>query len=313
MTTVGFIVLSHRNEAQLLRLTQVLNKLYGDSPIACHHDFSQCALDPLAFPSNVRFVDPSIRTGWGKYSLVEATLSALHLLYATSDPDYFFLISAADYPTARADQVREDLTASPADAFIDAFSLEDALRSKPEIGDAHLVHHRAAHNLKLERGRYLRAQLMVPIVRWRPPQHSTTDERYPRLGRITKDIPFNSAFSPFDGTYRCYVGSQWFTANRKAAAKLLAPSAKDLRLRKYYRNRFAPDESYFQTVIRNDRDLKSDIRTFRHAIWDGAHPIDIGERHIASVLDARAHFTRKFLPNDPVLDIIDRHLGVSAR
>ena len=309
----GFVIMSHKAPHQLLRLTRALNALYGDPPIACHHDFSQCDLRKSEFPANVRFVDPFIKTAWAKWSLVEATLSALQLLYASADPDFFFLISAADYPTVDADRARMDVLRSGADAFIDAFPLEKALRSDPEIGDAHLAVHRAPHNLRLEQERYLRAQLKVPIVRFRPPPHTTTVERYPRLGRLTKPLPFDAPFSPFDATYRCYVGSQWFTANKKVAAKLLSPSVKDLELRRYYQNRVVPDESYFQTVIRNDASLKAENRTFRYAQWHGAHPIDLGEQHLETIMSAQAHFSRKFRPDDPVLDLIDRRLGIGAR
>ncbi|MCA1654065.1 MAG: beta-1,6-N-acetylglucosaminyltransferase [Sphingomicrobium sp.] len=312
----GFVIMSHRAPEQLLRLTRTLNLLYNGPPIACHHDFAQSPLDTSKFPSNVRFVEPSITTAWGKWSLVEASLAALRLLYSSAEPQFFFLISAADYPTVGADQVRSDLLRAQSDAFIDSFALDAALNSKGEdgieIGDQHLAHHRAPHNLRLEQERYLRAQVKVPILRMRPPLHSTTKERYPRLGRLTFALPFDTPFSPFDANYSCYVGSQWFTANSKAAAHLLSPSAKDRHLMRYYRNRVIPDESYFQTVLRNAADLRVKNRTYRYAFWHGAHPIDLDEEHFQSVVDSGAHFARKFRPGDPVLDMIDRYLGVQS-
>src|SRR3712207_6164283 len=105
---VGFVVLSHRSPDQLLGLVHVLGELYGDPPIACHHDFSQSDLDVRHFPANVHFVRPSLRTGWGKWSLVEASLQSIDRLYQAADPDIFFLISAADYPGAPPDKVLRD-------------------------------------------------------------------------------------------------------------------------------------------------------------------------------------------------------------
>ena len=98
--TIGFVILSHRDPAQLLRLVQTLNRLYDDPPIACHHDMAQCPLDPSGFPGNVRFVDPSIRTGWAKWSVVRGFIAALRLLYADTGPeragpDWFVMMSAA--------------------------------------------------------------------------------------------------------------------------------------------------------------------------------------------------------------------------
>jgi len=285
----GFVILSHRSPGQLLRLCRTLNTLYGDPPIACHHDFAQSAIDTAGFPPNVHFVRPSITTAWAKWSLVEATLAALRLLYDVADPDHFYVTHEAD-------------------AFIDAFALREALSGNVVIGDAHLAHHRAPHNLALERDRYLRARLKIPIVRFRPPAHSTTAERYPRLGGLTVVLPFPAPRSPFGNGYECYVGSQWFTGNRKVAHRLLNPSPKDRKLQRFYRSRVVPDESYFQCVICNAPELVWKNRTFRYASWDGAHPIDLGVANI----DAVMHFARKFREDDPALDLLDRHLGIAV-
>jgi hypothetical protein len=307
----GFVILSHRSPNQLMRLCLTLNALYNEPAIACHHDFDQCSIDTAAFPSNVHFVRPSIATAWAKWSIVEATLAGLRLLYSVADPEHFYLISAADYPCARRETVERDLAEHQADAFIDAFELREALRGNAVIGDGHLAHHRAPHNVKLERGRYLRAQAKIPIVRFRPPAYSTTAERFPRLGRLTVSLPFAAPDSPFGRRYRCYVGSQWFTGNRKLAGRLLSPSPEDRKLQKFYMSRVVPDESYFQCVICNAADMKWENRTFRHAFWDGAHPIDLGARHLDAILNSGAHFARKFREDDPVLGMIDRHLGIS--
>lgn len=306
----GFVVLSHRSPKQLLRLCTTLNKLYNNPAIACHHDFQQQMFDTSSFPPNVRFVTPSIATAWAKWSLVEATLAALKLLYDSADPDIFYVISAADYPTASLKKVMTDLERSDTDVCIDAFPLREALAGHPTIGDLHLAHHREAHNLALERGRYLNMQLRVPIIRLRPPVHSTTTERYPRLGRLTFALPFASPISPFDRSYKCYVGSQWFTGNRNAAQSLLNPSRKDLSLQAYYRSRVVPDESYFQTVLCNNHSLSWSNMTYRYANWHGAHPIDLTEDNFFAIVESGAHFSRKFDEGDPVLDKLDAFLSI---
>jgi hypothetical protein len=309
---IGFVILSHRSPEQLLRLCRTLNQMYGDPPIACHHDFAQYALDTTGFPPNIQFVRPSVATAWAKWSLVEATLAGLRSLYELADPAYFYLISAADYPTAPAEQVIADLERSPVDVHIDAFSLSAALKGDAPVGDAHLAHHRTLPNVGLARVRYLRAQVRVPILRLKAPAYSTTTERYPRPGRITIALPFSSPRSPFGRDYVCYVGSQWFTGNRRVAHKLLNPSPRDLRLQRYYRSRVVPDESYFQTVLCNDPNLTRDNRTFRWVRWGGAHPIDLGEADLPDIFASGAHFCRKFQPDAPVLDEIDGYLQLEG-
>lgn len=306
---LGFAILSHREPEQVTRLIGTLNALYDHPPIACHHDQSQSALNTRDFPPNVHFVEPSRPTPWAKWQIVESSLATIDLLYERANPDYFFLISGADYPTARPEIVRADVLGSGIDAFIDHFSLDDALDGDIVIGDAHLAHHRAPHNLKLEWDHYKRAQTKVPIIRFRPPAYSSTIARYPQLGGVTVALPFDALCGPFHSEYRCYCGSQWFTGSRRLATKLLSPSSDDLKLRRHYQNRVMTDESYFQTIICNDPTLTVTNRTFRLAIWDGAHPINLGSSDYERLTDSGAHFSRKFLKSDPVLDQLDEFLG----
>ncbi len=49
---IGFAILSHTEPEQLLRLVRTLNSMFGDPPIVCHHDFSQCSLHEALFPTN---------------------------------------------------------------------------------------------------------------------------------------------------------------------------------------------------------------------------------------------------------------------
>ena len=64
---IGFSILSHNEPEQLLRLVKTLNAMFGDPPIVCHHNFSQCSLDEALFPTNVRFVHPHIGHSVGPY------------------------------------------------------------------------------------------------------------------------------------------------------------------------------------------------------------------------------------------------------
>jgi hypothetical protein len=307
----GFIILSHKAPEQVFRLCDTLGKLYGDPPIVCHHDLSQAPMDRSRFPGNVKFVKEWIRTGWGRWSVTEATLRAVRVLYDEDEgPDHFFLISGADYPTSRPETVSADLRRIGADAFIDCFSVVETMRGKVRKGETHLSHHRAGWNLPIVAKRYMHAQVRIPIVRFRPHKLTSTKESYPRLGAITQALPFPSLSSPFDNTYRCWAGSQWFSANRKVARKLLNPSSKDRHLQRYYLNRNMPDESYVHTVVCNDPDLTHHDGPFRWLKWHGAHPLWLGTDDFDDIVASKAHFSRKFKPNDPVLDRIDEFLAI---
>ena len=64
MLSIGFLLLTHANEAQVLRLTDALNQLFDEPPIVCHHDFSRAQFNTTHFSSNVRFARPHLKTSW---------------------------------------------------------------------------------------------------------------------------------------------------------------------------------------------------------------------------------------------------------
>ena len=298
---MGFVILSHRDPDQLLRLITTLNRLYDAPPIVCHHDERQSPAP--AAPANVRFVRPSLKTGWAKWSVVEAFLAALRLLYASDGPRWFTLLSGADYPVMRARQVMATLEGGACDAYIDAWRIGDCARDviRGKRRNPQLGHFDSLENRKLKRSHYLNAELWLPFVR--------RDPRW-RLGRYTIHLPFE-ARNPFTRDFCCYYGDHWFTANAKAAAALLSPTDQHRALQRHLRMRTSPDECYYQSVLLNDPSLSISIDNKRWAEWNGggAHPMTMNEREVPIALESGAYFARKFKPGDPTHDMVDAALA----
>jgi Core-2/I-Branching enzyme len=301
---IGFIILSHMNPPQLLRLVRTLRRLYDNPPIVCHHDFSQSPLIIDEFPSGVRFVLPHLKTRWGQFSLVAAALRALDFLYRDVAPNWFVLMSGADYPTMRPEKVLKELTSSQMDAFLDYrdvvnFSSDS---SYPAIGNSALEQHFSSlGNLAVAWRRYVGLNLWFPIIR-----------NGPRIGRYTVYLPFKAWSSPFRSQFKCFYGDFWFAGNQKVAEMLLKPTDKHMQLRRYLRWRVVPEECYFQTVLGNTSHLKIGKETRRFAKWEGgpgAHPWTLGLSDLPAIISAGAYFARKFAPESPVLDEIDRMLS----
>lgn len=301
---IGFLIVSHREEAQLLRLVTALNRLYGVPPIVCHHDFGQAELSPDRFPANVRFVRPHFKTAWAKWSVVEATLAALALLYEGGGPDWFVLLSASDYPVRPGTDVIEELSASPCDAYVDARPIAGARAAaslhgelNPKLG--HLSFPSIEH---VKWQHYVGAELWIPIVRRKP--------RW-RLGRYTIKLPF-AARNRFPEQFGMFHGDHWFTANRKSARVLLDPRPEHLTLQRHLRMRASPDESYYQTVLANTPGISICLNNKRYADWTKLdyHPKEITEADLPEVFASNAHFARKFAPAAPALDRIDERLGI---
>jgi hypothetical protein len=299
---IGFIILSHNNPQHLLRLVRRLQQMYDNPPIVCHHDFGQCNLRRDDFPSEVRFVTPHIDTRWGRFEVVSATLRSLELLYSNAAPDWFALLSGADYPTMGADGVLKGLSLSNADALID---FREAVKTAPSLPytlpeNPALAHFVSPGNLKISWNRYVGFNAWVPIIR-----------PGPRLGRYTIYLPFEAWGSPFGPNFKCYYGDHWFTANRKAAEILLHPTDRHIRLRRHLQFRIVPEECYYHSVLGNAPGLNISKATKRFSEWlgGGAHPQTLGLNDLPSIVSSKAHFARKFAPDTPVLDEIDKLLA----
>ena len=313
---LGFLILSHSDWRQLKRLTQAISRLYDYPPIVCHHDTSQSPLDKNAFDKNVHFVRNPIKTGWAKWSLVEATLRALEVLYSKSNPAWFTLLSASDYPILSAKDVLADLGSSPYDVLMDFRIVpKTGTSSSPRGALASLQHHGSDDNIELARVRYRKAIVKYPVLRTRPPRYSSTKQHGWRVGRETVALPFESIFTPFRGHTECYVGSQWLSANRRAANRILQQSDLQQALKHHLRSRVVPDECFFQSLLCNQDDLSIDPNPRRYADWGGggAHPSYLNDESLALAFASQAHFARKFEAQSPALDAIDRHLMIAAR
>lgn len=323
---IGFVILSHNHPEQLLRLVRCLERTYDHPPIAIHHDFGQSSLVRGDFPPDVQFVSPHLKTGWGKFSLVAAALRALELLYRHATPDWFFLLSASDYPTMRADKVLADLRSDGVDVFLDyrrvprlsefhytrtvrisRYSIDigslDTDRSCSE--DHALKHFALTKNLELAWRRYIGLHVWVPIVR-----------EGPRPGRYMLNLPFEDWRAPFAPSFQCFYGDQWFTGSRKIADILLYPTEKHIQLRRHLSLRYVPDECYYQTVLVNTPGLKISTATRRFVDWSvsaggplgGSHPRTLGVDDLPEIIGSKSHFSRKFEAGSPVLDEMDRIL-----
>lgn len=287
--TIGFAILSHRDPAQVSRLIDRLARLYPEAPIALHHDHSQTALPPdirSTIARHASIVEPHVQTRWGRWSLVQATLIALDaLLDAPSPPQWITLLSASDYPVAPPASVLAELHAADADAFLEARPV--TLRG-PE--DRHL------------RKRYLRQTL------WLGDAH-----RALQRCRLSTPASLGRAIGPFGKRLTLHWGPQWFTCNLRAARAIVASPRTHRRLVNWMKRTHIPDESFIHTLIMNTPGLRvapSSRRFTRWRSFGAPSPETLTIRDLDAIRASHAHFARKFRPDDPALDDLDRSLGL---
>jgi hypothetical protein len=301
--TLGFVVLSHDRPKQLGRLVRRLVSLY-QAPIVVHHDFDKSILDVDTFRDlPVRFVRPHVRTAWGSFTVCEALLKALALLYQWRDPEWFVVLSASDYPLVGKERLHGDLVASPFDAHIDRRRITHAaLRPGAAAVVGPPFGFDTADYGILAYDRYLAVHIRnVPSVtrRLRLTRRDIT-LRHPWVTRLR---------SPFTGGRYCYAGEAWFSGNRKTAHALLTPSPFRTQLSNYYRSRPNVDESFAHTVICN-AGLTVSGNARRYIDWSQPlpHPKTLDGSDLSRMLASGCWFARKFAEDDPVLDTLDRML-----
>jgi hypothetical protein len=297
---VGFVLLTHTRAAQAHRLVGVLNAMFDLPPIAWHHDFSKADCDAARIGSNVTFVQPHVRTRWGGFSVVEATVRAIRQLYAggTAGPDYFVVLSGSDYPIKPARTIVQDLQAGECDVYIE-YELIDARQFAREW-QRECYERYCTKRLPLYPGPALETNERPTLVR--------TIRRALREIRVRRPA-LVGRFLPFSEDYRCFAGGQWFAGSRRAAETLIGIDLSRLPLARHYRHVPFSEESFFQCVFANDPGLRLTNRSYRYVDWSAqeAHPKTLGLQDLPTLLASTCHFARKFdaSVDAGVLDALD--------
>jgi glycosyltransferase involved in cell wall biosynthesis len=303
---IGFVLVTHTGTAQALRLCLRLNQMFGAPPIAVHHDFGKAALDTSAFPSNVRFVQQWVNSGWGTIGVVDSFMAALRLLYGSGlnwgDPDWFVSLSAADYPIQTAEHILQTLSETEADGFLDAREIR---ASASQFSTA-----RPGGSFPFAQPRYLdlafRRYMAIPYVPYTLARRfNLPAERYcltsPWLVR---------RLTPFHDGYRCYAGDAWMTMRRQVANLILANDSTWRRLHRHFASRPSPEEAIYHTYLRNRSDIRLVPDNLRYTDWRGehAHPRTLQLQDIPLLLRSRKHFARKFPDDSGLLEQLDERV-----
>src|SRR5262249_37084901 len=120
-------------------------------------------------------------------------------------------------------------------------------------------------------------------------------------------------FLPFSSQFRCYAGSQWFSARRNCAEHILQWHSLNASFARHYSRTHVPDESYFHSILGNSTQFSVSQDCKRYVDWSagGNSPKTLGIEDLPDILASTAHFARKFDPlhDSEILDHLDRLLA----
>ncbi|MEH2181704.1 beta-1,6-N-acetylglucosaminyltransferase [Nostoc sp.] len=293
---IGFILLTHNKPLQTYRLINKLNSMFNYPLIVCHHDFSKSDLSVNSLSKNVLLVRPHIETKWADFSVEEATVKAIKVMYENPEaPDWFVYLSGADYPIKTARQILDELTSNSYDAYVEHEQITyEKYKSDAIPPDMSW--------LKNSYQRYCTKSFSFhSLIKYFAQMNIEIRLEHPLLTKL---------FLPFSKKFACFSGSQWFSANRKAAEHIIDFHGQRNAVTLHYSQARYTEEAYIQTILGNSPHLKLKNDCRRYVDWStgGPHPKILLTEDLPNLLASSAHFARKFdIDIDSnILDELDR-------
>ncbi|SNR35253.1 glycosyl transferase [Paracoccus sediminis] len=225
MARIAFILLAHKDPQGVVDQARRLTAT-GDH-VVIHYDRNAPAADYrrirdcLADNGGVVLAPRRFRCGWGDWSLVAATLSALQTAERRfPQATHFYLLSGDCMPIKSAEYARAFLDRDDCD-YIESFDFFDSDWIKTGIRTERLVYRHWFNERRHRRLFYaaLRAQQWLRLRR-KPPQG-----------------------------VQVMIGSQWWCLRRGTVEAVLALIRERRDLTRFFRTTWIPDETFFQTLV----------------------------------------------------------------
>jgi len=290
--SIAYLVLAHNQPGHLHKLVRFLQD--NDSHIFVHVDATSDIgpfREPFQGNDNVTFLEDRENVRWGGFSIVRATLTLLH--EATARPGFrrYCLLSGADFPIKSKTQIRERLDGNVELLHVNKeIDLEDNSYQAYGMNRYHLNDLCTFHPGDADvssAGRFAREFLYKVVV---------------HLGRLARRRRFVSGMTP-------YHGSQWWCLTDECVRYVLDFVSRNPDYVRFFRFVRAPDEVFFQTIIKaspfGDR-ISHDFEKCplggndcggHYVVWDeeaNALPKVLDETDFEDLVKSRALFARKF-------------------
>jgi hypothetical protein len=293
---VAYLVLAHKNPLLLKKAIEALSS--EDSGFFVHIDrksdfgpFSQVGSN-----GNVVFLENRIPVYWGEFSGVEAELLLIRrALEDRQNYDYFILLGGADYPLRSPQYIRNFLQENVGSEFMNLVKVPNEEAGKPI------------------------SRIKTVVVQSKQPMRRLAVRALAKLGLAQRE------YKEYLGNLEPYSGSTWWALTRDACQYLLEFVERNPRVSEFFQNVFAPDESFFPTILGSSQFASKTRRNLLFEDWSGqgAHPAMIEEQHVA-FLERQARicvsdvygsgevlFARKF--SDENLELLNRIDDMIAR
>jgi hypothetical protein len=279
---IAYAILAHKNLDQVVRLVE---RLGGPrSRFVVHVDAASELTEGILRLAERDDVDLAerFRCPWAQFGIVDATLAALRTALADPAVRRVTLMTGQDYPIAPRSRIEAFLLDErPDESFVEHFPLPRA-----DWGGGGGIE-------RLE-------DWYVPF-RGRP-----RSLRNRRIG-LPRKVPY--------GLEPHQDGASW-SMTREAVELVLDYVRAHPRVRSFYRHAFAPDESFFQTILMSSPLAPRVVNSDLHEKWteDSDHPAILTVHDLPGIMTSGALFAKKFdaTVDAQVMDRIDAELLARA-
>ncbi len=298
---LAFLVVSHRNPGQVIRLVRALRE-GRDAAVLVHHDQRSEPIDPAACTeAGGRLVHYGLPVEWGNLAYTDMLLTALEQLAHDLDPDWVAVVSGQDYPLRPLTDFERHLAESPHQALLGGVWELDLSVEPPPPEREFYLRYRYRH--------YAPPRAVAAVVARALGRRAYLRELPTGLGLRLGVRPRRHPFGP---SLRCHVSSDWLTLERSAVHAVLRFVREQRRVMEHYRRTIIPSESLFATVLANEPGVSVGPASRLLRFDDGAaHPWTFGADDLGELLASGMHFARKFdeRVDSRVLDLLDEARG----
>jgi hypothetical protein len=202
---------------------------------------------------NIVFTDQRLPVYWAEFSGIEAILVLIRqVLAAPQRYDRLVLLSGSEYPLRSGRYIQSFLEANRDQEFMTMVRMPNAEAGKP-----------------LSRINTLRFPSTRPVSRF-------AFRALAKVGLAERD------YRKYFGELAPYSGHTWWALTREACQYLVEFKQRDERLTKFFQNAFAPEETFFHTILGNSPFQSRMRRNLVFEDWSvgNGHPAMINEAHL---------------------------------
>ena len=291
--STAYVVISHRQPEQVLRLARTLRTGSPSCSLVVHHDDRAVELDEAALRAlgGVERVLPPTPVAWGWTSQLDMLLRCLTRALERVDFEWLVVLSGQDYPLRPLEDSERELREGAFDAYVETVPVEPPGWSRAEADE-------------FARRYFYRYR---PIRPPGPLLRRAVSAARPLL--TVRDMPWGTVLGrrcagPSRSVRR---GADWLTLSRGAVEAVVDASPELVR---HYRRALMPTESFPHTVLSTTAGLRLSGDTRRFTAWapGSPNPSVLGMGDLDAMLASGNDFARKFDPDVDarVLDELDR-------